>query len=359
MSAIKPVPRYARRLERVREQMKREKLDAYVVFNRSEQYWLTGFTGEDGHAIVTQREVTLMTDGRFDETAQIEAPWARKVIRKKRTPEKTVREFKRLKLKRIGFDPDHLAVRTWAALSKESKPTKLVSVSGLIRDMRLVKDEEEIAAIRRSIRIAESAFRKIEGWAQPGMSEREVAARLIFEMGTLGAEEPAFHPIVASGATGSLPHYTPQDRKLSDKEGVLVDWGARCGWYVSDLTRMLWPGSIPKDIGKVYEVVREAHDAAIAAVKPGAKAAKVDRAARLVIEKAGFGQRFQHALGHGIGLDVHEAPRLGMKSEDVLTPGMVVTIEPGVYLPGVGGVRIESDVLVTDAGAEVLSSLPY
>ncbi len=342
----------------MRRELAERELDAYLVVNRNDQYWLTGFTGEDGAVLVTQREVVLLTDGRFDENADREAPWATKVLRAKRTPEVTAREIRRRRLKRIGIDPYHMDVATHAALSKELRPARLVSVSRLIGTMRLTKSAEEVARIREALRVAEAGFKELVRSVRPGQTESEIAARLVYEMQRRGASSPAFEPIVAAGENGSLPHYTAGARKWTRKDALLVDWGARCGWYVSDLTRTILPSSIPRELGRIYSVVREAHERAVAAVRPGAKASEVDRVARDVISRAGYGERFNHALGHGIGLDVHEAPRLGKESADVLKPGMVVTIEPGVYVPGFGGVRIEDDVLVTESGHEVLSSLP-
>lgn len=353
-----PIPALcAERLSRLRGEMARLKLDGYLVLDRKDQYWLTGFSGEDGGVLVSPTTVTLLTDGRFDQTADIEAPWARKILRKTRTPEVTARILKRSRLGRIGFDPGHMNVATHAVISRLIRPARLVSASGLILGMRKRKSAEELQGIRRAIRIAEDAFQAVQPQIRPGQTESEIAAALVFEMLKRGATEPSFPTIVAAGANASLPHYSPTDRKLGPGEPLLIDWGARAGWYVSDLTRMVWTGSIPRELGSIYGVVREAHDQAIAVIKPGMKAVAVDRVARGVIEKAGYGPRFNHALGHGIGLDVHEAPRLGIASKDVLEAGMVVTVEPGIYLPGLGGVRIEDDVLVTENGHQVLTSL--
>lgn len=355
-AAAVPQP-YAGRMERLRAEMERRKLDGFLVLDRMDQYWLTGFTGEDGGVIVTDRAVVLLTDGRFDETADIEAPFARKVIRKKRGPETTAREVDRLKIRKLGFEAGHMTVHVFAGLKQKGK-AKLQATTGVVSNMRRVKDDAEIAAIRRAIDIAQQAFRKMTGWLKPGMREREVAARLTYEMTKLGAQGPAFVPIVAVGPSGSLPHYEPGEGVVNEREGVLIDWGARAGWYVSDLTRVVWPGSLPAELARVYEIVRGAQQAAIAAIKPGVSASSVDRVARSHIAKAGYGRRFTHSLGHGIGLNVHEGPGLRKGGDDKLEAGMVVTVEPGVYLPGVGGVRIEDDVLVTPDGHEVLSSLP-
>lgn len=352
-----PAP-YQDRLRRVRAELARRRLDGYLVQNRMDQYWLTGFTGEDGFVLVTPREVVLLTDGRFDQAAHIESPWARKVLRRQRTPARNAEEIHRYKLKRVGFDPGHLTVAEFTALRKHARPTQLISAASIILDMRLQKDAGEVAAIRKAIRVGERAFEKVVRWIKPGVTEREISARLAFEMQCLGAQEVSFPTIVATGANASLPHYEPGDVAVKKGQGVLIDWGARVGWYTSDLTRMVWPGSIPRQLAKVQDIVKEAHDQAIAFVKPGVTSHAVDAVARGVIEKAGYGPQFNHALGHGMGLDVHEGPRVGQGTQTVLKPGMVITIEPGIYLAGKGGVRLEDDVLVTETGHKVLSTLP-
>lgn len=360
MSRARVVPgeTHARRIATLRNRMREAKVDTYMVCDRMDQYWLTGFTGEDGYVLVTDAEICLLTDGRFDETAAHEAPWARKIVRKNRGPEATIKELKRLKTKRLGFDPDHLSVRKWAELNKLAKGAKLISASGLIGEMRQIKDADEVARIRKAIRIAEAAYERVRKWLRPGLSERQVAAQLQLQIQELGGQGPAFHPIVAVGAGGSLPHYEPGDRLLNEREGILIDWGARADWYISDLTRTEWLGTIPPQLKDVYNIVLEAHDRAIAVIKPGISASKVDATAREFIAKSGYGKNFNHSVGHGIGLNVHEAPGLRRQAKDKLKAGMVVTIEPGIYLPGIGGVRIEDDVLVTETGCEVLSSRP-
>jgi len=338
--------------------MAKRKLDGFLVQDRMDQIWLTGFTGEDGFVLVTQRAVVLLTDGRFDEAADIEAPYARKVLRKKRGPEATAKEVKRCRIQRLGFNPDQMSVTEHGALKKLMAPTRLVAGDDLITPLRAIKDEGEVDRLREAIRVAERAFEKVRRWLKPGLTEKAIAAKLVYEMQKLGAQGESFPSIVAVGPNSSLPHCEPGDRKLGAKEPLLVDWGARVNWYGSDLTRVVWIGSIPARIRKIFDVVRTAHDRAIEAVRPGITAHAVDHVAREVIRKAGYGKYFNHALGHGLGLVPHEIPRVGKGTKTVLEAGMVITIEPGIYLPGVGGVRLEDDILVTESGYEVLSSLP-
>ncbi|MCK4342979.1 MAG: aminopeptidase P family protein [Phycisphaerae bacterium] len=353
-----PKKPYSVRIQKLRDELARRELDGYLVQERMDQYWLTGFTGEDGAVLLTQRAVLLLTDGRFDEAADKEAPYARKVLRKKRTPDETAQEFKRCKIARVGFNPDQMSVSVHKALKKHSAPAKLVATDDPITPLRAQKDAGEVNRMRESIRVAERAFMKLLRWVKPGLTERAIAARLVYEMQKLGAQGETFPSIVASGPNSSIPHAMPSDRKLGENDLLLIDWGAHVNWYGSDLTRVVWLGSIPAQIRKIFDVVREAHDRAIEAVRPGITGHDLDSVARKIIQKADYGKLFNHALGHGLGLVAHEVPRIGKGSQIVLEPGMVITIEPGIYLPGVGGVRLEDDVLVTKTGYEVLSSLP-
>jgi len=351
-------PPYRQRLAALRAEIAKRELDGYLILSRMDQYWLTGFTGEDGLVLVTRRNVVLLTDGRFDEAADLQAPFAQKVLRKQRTPEVNAAIIRRYRPGRLGFDPAQMSLADYEALKKHVRPTRLVPVAGTVPAMRVCKDDGEVKATRRAIEVAQEAFERVRRWIRPGRTEREVAARLEYEMRNLGAQGASFPSIVAFGRNSSLPHYEPGDVRLKKGDWILVDWGARVGWYGSDLTRMIWPARPPRRMVEINQVVREAHDKAIAAARPGMTCHELDRVAREHIASRGYGPQFNHALGHGLGLDVHEGPRVGKDTQTVLQPGMIVTIEPGVYLPGVGGVRIEDDVLITKNGCKVLTSLP-
>jgi Xaa-Pro aminopeptidase len=349
---------YRSRLQQLRHALKREQLDGYLALNRNDQFWLTGFTGEDGGVLVRPRTVTLLTDGRFEETARQETPYARAVIRPNRGPKSFAEELTRAGVKQCGFDPRHMTVELYNGLTRSARGSKLMPVRNALTGPRQCKNPSELRQIRRAVKIAQDAFRATVADIKPGQREREIAARLVYEMTRRGADGPSFPPIVAAGPGAALPHYAPTDRKLRRGEALLIDWGARVGWYASDLTRMVYVGSIPPLIAEIHAIVLAAQEAAIARVAPGVETGAVDAAARQVIAAAGYGQQFTHGLGHGLGLDVHEGPSVRRDAKDVLEPGMVITIEPGIYLPGQGGVRIEDDVLVTAKGRSVLSKLP-
>jgi Xaa-Pro aminopeptidase len=230
-----------------------------------------------------------------------------------------------------------------------------VKAPSITTKLRRVKSPSELTVLRKSIRVAEEAFTEMVKTIRVGQTEREMAARLEYEMKRRGASGPSFPTICAEGPNAALPHAVPGSRKVKRGGAVLFDWGARVGGYCSDLTRMVFVGSIPPKLKAVYGIVLEAQQRAIAGLHPGARMCDVDAIARNHIKEAGYGDAFNHGLGHGLGLDIHEAPSLSWRSKEKLEAGMVVTVEPGIYLPGVGGIRIEDDVLVTPKGCRVLT----
>jgi Xaa-Pro aminopeptidase len=353
------------RAGKVREALQTAKLDSLLITAFPDVSWLTGFEGDDSCVLLTQDRLILVSDSRYQEQISREvpaAPWARVVMRKKSILEEVARQAGKLKIHQIGVQSESLTLKAQAGLLEFFKKARLKihlkPVADLIIKLRHIKDEQEITIMEEAIRIAEGAFDAVKGVIKPGMSENDIAGRLGFEMRKRGALNSSFDSIVAAGPNGSLPHYRPGNEKLLPNSPLLVDWGARHRGYCSDLTRVLLVGNVSAPIREIYEIVLEAQLAAIAAIKPGAHGKKVDRAARDVITKAGFGKQFGHGTGHGLGRDIHETISLSRLSTTVLEPGMIITVEPGIYLPGVGGVRIEDDVLVTATGHRVLSTLP-
>jgi len=348
----------AQRLEVFRQKIQQKAADGYLVTNRVDQYYLTGFDGEDGGTLILPDAVYLLTDGRFAEEAQIQAPWAKAVIRTGSLAEAVAKVARRHRLDRIGLDPAHTTLASQTALRKACRGIRLVAMPGLIGPMREVKDAGEIAAITRAAEVAEAAFQHVIKRIRLGMTEKQLAAELLYQMLRRGASGSSFPIIVAEGAASSLPHARAGDRKIRAGSAVLIDWGAVVDHYCSDLTRVIFIRKIPPRFRRMYQHVLAAQQAGIEAVRPGAAFKKVDAQARGVLKRGGMAKAFSHGLGHGIGLDIHEAPRLSSKAEGVLKAGMVVTVEPGVYFPGLGGVRIEDDVLVTEDGCRVLTHLP-
>jgi len=345
------------RLERLRDELKRRRLDGLLVSSVAGVRYLSGFSGEDTLALVTRRGQYLITDFRFKEEAALSAPLFRTLIHKRGLMGMAEKTARRLRLKRLGYQEN---VVTAAGLGALKGGKRLVPVGLMVDRLRAVKSPAEVAVLRTAVRAAERGLRAARRGLRPGASERSAAAELRYRLvKTGGAQDQAFETIVAEGPRGSLPHARPTERPIRRNSVVLIDWGARCGFYHSDLTRVVALGRIPRTYGRLVGIVRKAQLAAMERIRPGARFRDVDGAAREVIAKAGYKGRFGHALGHGLGLEVHEFPRVGPRSEGKLESGMVFTVEPGIYLPGRFGVRLEDDVLVTETGCEVLSSLPH
>jgi Xaa-Pro aminopeptidase len=337
------------------------KIDCFLVTRPQDVQYLTGFTGEDSFLLAHRRGGVLITDGRFDEQAHAECPGVEVFVRTGAMTEAVAQVARQRRLRRIGVQGGHMTLSLRDSLERTGAFRRILSLGEAVGELRVTKDDAEIAVIRKAIRVAERALAEMlalgrKGWV--ARSERELAAELDHRMRLAGASGPAFETIVAVDSHGSLPHYRPGGKRLGSDGLVLVDWGARVGGYCSDLTRVVRVGRIPPRLTEVYDVVLRAQQAGIEACRAGVAAASVDRAARGVIEAAGYGKQFVHGLGHGIGLEIHEGPSLGRTAKTRLRPGMVVTIEPGIYLPGVGGVRIEDDVVVVRGGCRRLSSLP-
>lgn len=364
---------FAARLRAFRkEAFAQTKAAAALIAHLPNIRYLSGFTGHDSFLLVTADQLILLTDGRYITQAQEECPKvAVALVDMKRHVNKEVKgagghtmnlleQLHEHKIKTLFYEPVRMSAQQYVALQTVLQKIKLEPQSGVVEKLREVKSAAEIVCLRNAIQLAQSAFRTLKREIRPGLSERDVSAELRYIMvRRLRAEDQSFDIIAASGPNAALPHAFPSERKLGAGEVLKLDWGARLDGYHSDLTRTFFLPPVPVngDLRKIHDVVLRAQEAAIAKIKPGVKWSEVDRAARSVIEAAGFGQYFIHGLGHGIGLEIHEGPRLNSTSEQKAQVGNVVTVEPGIYLPGVGGVRIEDDVLVTKGGHEVLSSL--
>jgi Xaa-Pro aminopeptidase len=333
-------------------------LDALLVTDLVNVRYLTGYTGSNGLALIGESACAFVTDFRYVEQAAAEVAPEFDRRRGERDLVESVEESLPTGPVRLGFEEAHVSVRGYRRL-RELLPDRveLVGTVGLIERLRAVKDPAEVASMRRAAALADDALRWLLEQGLIGRPERRLALELEQRIRSLGAEEVSFPAIVAGGAHGALPHARPRDVEISRGELVVIDWGARVDGYNSDCTRTVAAGEPNEEAASVYAVVLEAQLAGLGAVRPGAGGRDVDRAARAVVEAAGQGDRFGHGLGHGVGLEVHEDPRLSQRSDDVLAPGNAVTVEPGIYLPGRFGVRIEDLVVVTDDGCEILSSI--
>jgi Xaa-Pro aminopeptidase len=349
----------AARADRLAGMLAERELDALVVTDLVNVRYLTGYTGSNGLAVIGPRDLRLfVTDFRYVTQAEQQVHGYEREIGETDLLGSVPAALGE-GAARVGFEDQHVSVRTHARL-RELLPgdVALEPAGGLVEELRLVKDADEVAAIRAAAELADAALTRVLEDGLVGRTERAVALALEQEMQRLGARRPSFDTIVAHGPHGALPHATPREQPIAAGSLVTIDWGAELDGYCSDCTRTFAAGAVDEQGREVYELVLRAQLAGLAAVRAGVHAADADAAARDLIEAAGHGERFGHSLGHGVGLQVHEAPRLSRTSRATLAPGNVVTVEPGVYLPGRLGVRIEDLVVVTDDGCEALNTLP-
>lgn len=335
--------------------MKRAGVDALWVSDPANIRVLTGFTdGRDGKVLVTETGETLYTDARYTVQAQEESRVPQFIAR---PPETYTHAAASLKGKRVGFESESLTVAGLEDLKKHWPDSTLVPLRGLIQGLRVIKNQDEIQAIRAAQDLADRTFAEVRPLIRAGVRESDIAFEIESRFRKAGGEN-AFPSIVASGPNGAKPHAGASERVIEDGDMVTIDMGAKLGGYNSDMTRTVAVGQPSAELRRIYNAVLEAEQAAVKAVKPGVKTADLDKLARDILTTHGLGEAFAHSLGHGVGLEVHEAPGLRGTSEEVLAAGMVITIEPGAYIPGLGGVRIEDLVLVTENGYEVLSHSP-
>ena len=350
----------AERLTRLRRRLAQLELDALLVFSPANRRYLSGFTGTEGFVLIGREGAIVLVDPRYTEQARGQCPAFTIVEHNADTGFWPVleRQLAELGVRRLGFEGQHVTV-AWLDEAREKVPAvNWVPTQRLVEQLRMIKDEGEIAAIRRAQELTDRVFAEVLAGVRAGMSERELALRLWTGLLEAGAEDRAFVTIVASGVRSALPHGVASDKPIERGDLVTVDFGAYVDGYASDMTRTFVVGRASPEQRRIYDVVLQAEQAGVEAVRPGRTGKEVDAVARAIIEQAGYGQAFGHGLGHGVGLEVHEAPRLSKLGEDRLEPGMVVTVEPGIYLPGWGGVRIEDLVVVREDGPEVLTQTP-
>lgn len=361
----------AARHRQLREALVTRGLEALVVTALPNIRYLTNHAGSAGVLVATASTMTLIVDGRYSESVRARqgTPEACPDLQVRPVPnsydEATLDALTELGIARPGFESAHVSVARhgWWTRTAQARglTVDFVPVEGVVEGLRVVKDASEIAILREAARRLTPVAGAVLRALRPGVAEREVAAVIESELRAAGYERPSFEPIVASGPNAALPHYRAGDRILASGDAVVLDFGGVLDGYCSDLTRTVVIGDPSEEFVRVYGAVLDAQQAAIRAIRPGVESTTVDAAARDLLTENGLGEAFSHSTGHGLGLEIHEDPRLaraGGQPPTVLRPGMVVTVEPGAYLPGWGGVRIEDDVLVTEQGYEVLTSVP-
>ncbi len=350
---------HAGRQKRAADVMRQNKLEALIVTHMPNVLYLCGFDGSAGVLAAVEGKWAFFTDGRYTEQARQQVKWARVVIAKGSALAAAAEWVRKTGATTIGIEADHMSVSLRSALKRMTTTNvRLRETSGLIEQLRVIKEPAEIDRIREAVNLGTSLLDTALAAIRPGVRETEIAAKIEYAARTAGASGMSFETIVAAGARSALPHGCASNAPIPRNGFIVMDFGVILTHYCSDMTRTVHVGRVTQADRDVYDAVRDAQQAALNMVAPGVEIAKVDQAARRVLRQAGLAKYFTHSTGHGVGLEIHEPPRIARTVKDKLQPGMVITIEPGAYVPGRGGVRIEDMVLVTDAGCEVLTKAP-
>jgi len=346
---------HRRRLRAFADALTRQRIGGALISHPANIEYLTGFGGHDAALLAAGKSSFLITDSRYVEEAHRRCDGLCEVTLATGSLLETVSGvLARKRVRCLGFEASHLPAAVADRLRAECRPARVVPVPALIESARAVKDGAEIAAIRRSARLARTTMRSVRRLVRPGATERSIAAAIEIAFIRRGARS-SFPTIVAAGANASKPHASPAGTRIPANGYVMIDMGSCVDGYCSDITRTIAVGTPSAQMARIYDIVSEAQDRAIAMIRPGREFAAIDRAAREVIERAGYGERFGHALGHGVGLEIHEGPSVSWRNPGAAVAGMVFTVEPAIYVPGKGGVRIEDMILVTRNGCEILT----
>lgn len=348
------------RLDRLREELTNKGLDAILVSNPDNRRYLSGFTGTAGYLLISSEEAYLATDFRYTEQAHAQAPHFQ-ILRTSSNWMWLVELLSNSNLKKLGFESQHMTMDAFQTLRESVRRSpalgalSLAAVKGLVEGLRIVKDAAELALIQRAIDVADGAMEAVCPTIEPGHTEKEVAWRLEKAMRELGAESISFDTIVAAGPNGAMPHHQPTDYPISAREPVVIDMGAKVGGYCSDISRTICLGEPDDTFRRIYDIVLGSQLTAINTVQAGMTTGDADGLSRTVIAEAGYSDNFGHSLGHGVGLAIHESPGVGPNTNGSLEKGMVFTVEPGIYISGWGGVRIEDIVVLESGGARILT----
>ncbi len=340
--------------------MATHRLDALLITHPPNLRYLCGFTGSTGAVLISENKSVFFTDGRYKEQASLEVEGSRVRVTRKSplaaTGEWLLANAKKLGVRSLGIEAEHLSVAEHSRLAKGLPPgLRLREAPAMVEQARMIKDAEEIERLRAAVLLGSRLFHVVLKAIRPGVKETDVAAELEYAAGRAGADGMSFDTIIASGVRSALPHGRASEAVIPAHGFVVCDFGVILAGYCSDMTRTVHVGQPSPQMRRHYDAVREAQQAALATVKAGVRADEVDRSARKVLRNKGLGSNFTHSTGHGVGLEIHEAPRLAAGRKDVLQAGMVITIEPGAYIPGVAGVRIEDMVVVTERGCQILT----
>lgn len=339
----------------MREAMKSQNLNAVLITNAFNRRYLSGFSGSSGYLLITLDRAILLTDFRYMGQAPAQAPYYEVLEHGPKAIESIKEIVSRHGINQLGFEQNEVTFGLYQSYAAALHPIELVPTDQLVEKLRLFKDSAELQVIQEACDLADQTFSYILTKLKPGITEREIALDMEFYMRKHGATSSSFETIVASGERSALPHGVASERILQNNEFVKLDFGAYYQGYCSDLTRTVMLGK-PTDKHKlIYDIVREAQMQVLDKLKPGMTGREADAIARDIIRAAGYGEQFGHGTGHGFGMEIHEAPRLSFQSDSILEVGMVVTVEPGIYIPGFGGVRIEDDVVLTENGIIILT----
>ncbi len=337
------------KLKKLRQQLEAHQIDALLITNPYNRRYMTGFTGSAGVAIVSKTDAVFITDFRYTSQANDQVKGYRIVEQERTAIEEVAKQVQAMNIELLGFEKDDMNYGLYE-LYNEHVDAGLVPVAGLVEELRLVKNEEELEILQKAANIADETFEYICTYIRPGMTELEVANEMEFYMRKLGATESSFDTIVASGVRGALPHGVASDKVIEEGDMITLDFGALYKGYISDITRTIAVGEPSEQMKEIYDIVLQSQLLGVEKIGPGMTGKEADAIVRDYITEKGYGKQFGHSTGHGIGLEVHENPSLSTRSETVLEPNMCVTVEPGIYLPGIGGVRIEDDIVITPEG---------
>ncbi len=346
---------FKQRLNRLQGELVKRSLDGIIITNKYNLAYVTGFYGTFGYAIITQNDAFLITDSRYIEEANKQAEHFKAIKLKDNLYEEINLIIQKYQIKTLGFEDLDISYYKYKQLVEKTNKVTLIPIGEIFNDFKKIKDSEEIIKIKNAIKIADRAFSHILKIVRPGITEKEIALEIEFYMKKQGASALSFDTVVVSGLRSSLPHGQPTNKKIKKGDIITLDFGCIFEGYCSDITRTIAVGTISKELKDIYNIVLQAQLKALENIRPGLLAKDIDKIARDVIASHGYANYFGHALGHGVGTEVHEQPRISPKNQEVLKPGMIITIEPGIYVEGLGGVRIEDMVLITEDSIENLT----